>query len=88
LKSSFSFYALKGYLPNKIVYNNIPDAHISVAWPKYFSFAHNSGDIYAGVPQNISILLDDYAANPKSIIFVFKFYEFISTSIFSGFISL
>jgi hypothetical protein len=32
---------------------------MSVAGPQYFSLEQISGDIYAGVPQNTSILLED-----------------------------
>jgi len=45
LNRSFSFDALNGCDPNKIVYKRIPVAHISVAGPEYFSLLQISGDM-------------------------------------------
>jgi hypothetical protein len=39
--------------------NITPTAQTSDAYPLYLSFAHISGDIYAGVPQKICIFYDD-----------------------------
>ena len=71
-----------------MVKRTIPAAQTSEAWPSYFSLAHISGDIYAGVPQNTYIFVTELAANPKSMILVSKFGEVISTKILSGLISL
>ena len=61
---------------------------MSADGPSYFTLELISGDIYAGVPQKIYIFSLDYAANPKSIIFVLKPGLSIFTRIFSGLRSL